>query len=113
MATNPGSKSQRLRHLFTADHQIQQYVEEGLVVVNRVPGEDNVANIFTKALPKERFVKLMEMLGMKTLPPSLAMLAFLRPRGSVEMQTASHHQKEAKFEPTGPPDLFRAVSGSG
>ena len=100
VATNPGSNHQRLRHLSLADHQIQQYVEEGRIVVNRVNGEENIADIFTKSLPKERHEKLKDMLGMRTLPPTLATLAHLRPRGSVGIPAEFHHAEEAKFGPT-------------
>jgi hypothetical protein len=106
VATNPGSNHARLRHLKIADHQIQQEVEAGTIVVHRVNTEDNVADIFTKALPKERHQKLTELLGLRTLPPSLA-LAARRPKGSVGMRTAFHQAEKAKFGHMGAPGLNR------
>ena len=52
----------RVRHIDVRCHLIRQAVEEGLVKLKYIKTEDNVADIFTKALPTKRFVKLKKML---------------------------------------------------
>ena len=54
VATNPGSFHPRMKHLRVADHQVQQYVDAGEVAIHTIDTESNVADVFTKALPRDR-----------------------------------------------------------
>ena len=52
MAANPVN-NKRTRHIDTKYKFIHQYIEQGLVALEYVPTQDNIADIFTKSLPAE------------------------------------------------------------
>ena len=73
LCDNNGAKSlssdpthhSRSKHIDVRHHFVRERVEDGSVTVWRVPGHDNVADIFTKALPRPAFTRLRPYLGLR------------------------------------------------
>ncbi|GKC62666.1 retrovirus-related pol polyprotein from transposon TNT 1-94 [Tanacetum coccineum] len=59
----------RSKHIDVRYHFIKEQVENGVVELYFVRIEYQLADIFTKALPQERFNFLINKLGMKSMPP--------------------------------------------
>ncbi|GJV94413.1 retrovirus-related pol polyprotein from transposon TNT 1-94 [Tanacetum coccineum] len=59
----------RSKHIDVRYHFIKEQVENRVVELNFVKTEYQLADIFTKALPRERFNFLIEKLGMKNMSP--------------------------------------------
>ncbi|GJV30538.1 hypothetical protein Tco_1386986 [Tanacetum coccineum] len=59
----------RSKHIDIRHHFIREQVEKGVVELYFVRTEYQLADIFTKALPKERFEFILPRLGMKTMKP--------------------------------------------
>jgi hypothetical protein len=57
----------RSKHIRTKFHFIPQSVEDGDVCPGYVCSEDQLADILTKALPKARFEKLRDKIGMSVV----------------------------------------------
>ena len=55
------------KHIDLRYHFICEAMEEGKINVTYIPTEDNVADIFTKSLVKPKFVRFVEMLGLRAL----------------------------------------------
>ncbi|KAD7478926.1 hypothetical protein E3N88_02062 [Mikania micrantha] len=55
----------RSKHIDTRYHFIRECIEKELIVVEHVCGEDQVADILTKALPKLKFEEMKGKLGVK------------------------------------------------
>jgi hypothetical protein len=51
------------QHIDKQFHWIREQIEEGIISANWVPGEENLADIFTKSLPATRFSTLRTYLG--------------------------------------------------
>jgi hypothetical protein len=64
MAKNPVFH-QKTRHINRRYHFIRESLKEGLINMQFCRGEDQLADIFTKALPKDRFNYLRLTLGVK------------------------------------------------
>ena len=58
----------RTKHIDLRYHFIREAVEDGKIKVKYVPTDENVSDIFTKALPKPKFTCFVEMLGLKEVP---------------------------------------------
>jgi len=56
--------SARTKHIDVHFHYLRAAVAKGQVVVAYVPTHDNAADIFTKALPREKFQKFRTVRGM-------------------------------------------------
>jgi hypothetical protein len=54
----------RTKHINVKYHFIREQVEEGTVVPTRVATDDNIADVFTKPLPRPAFEKNLERMGM-------------------------------------------------
>lgn len=54
----------RVKHLNVQYHWIQERVENGELVVGRIPSSGNITDILTKALPGPHFITLQGCLGM-------------------------------------------------
>ena len=65
--TKNASGHGRLKHLDVKYHWIREAVELGDIKVTYVPTDDNIADLFTKALPRPRFEKLRELMGILPL----------------------------------------------
>ena len=53
-----------MKHVHRAYHWIRDHVEQGEIVVSHIPGDDNMADIFTKPLGRVKFSKFCTMLGL-------------------------------------------------
>ncbi|BBH01567.1 multidrug resistance-associated protein 9 [Prunus dulcis] len=79
MAKNPVFH-QRSKHIKRKFHFIREAIQEEVIELLYCKGEEQIADIFTKALPKDRFDYLRRMLGVKsasTLEGSVKMLEFV------------------------------------
>jgi len=63
VAKHPEHQS-TMKHVHRAYHWIRDHVEQNLISVSHVPGNDNPADIFTKPLGRVKFTKFREMLGL-------------------------------------------------
>ena len=59
----------RAKHIDIRHHFIKEQVEKGVVELYFVRSEYQLADIFTKALPRERFEFILPRLGLKSLQP--------------------------------------------
>ncbi|GJU13662.1 hypothetical protein Tco_1136058 [Tanacetum coccineum] len=59
----------RSKHIDIRHHFIRDQVEKGMVELSFVTTDYQLADIFTKALPRERFKFLLPRLGMKNMSP--------------------------------------------
>nr|GFD24025.1 retrovirus-related Pol polyprotein from transposon TNT 1-94 [Tanacetum cinerariifolium] len=59
----------RSKHTEIHHHFIREQVENGMVELYFMTMDYQLANIFTKALPRERFEFLLSRLGMKSMMP--------------------------------------------
>nr|GEW73001.1 retrotransposon protein, putative, unclassified [Tanacetum cinerariifolium] len=57
------------KHIHTRFHFIKEHVENSIIELYFVRTEYQLANIFTKALPKDRFQYLVRRIGMRCLTP--------------------------------------------
>ncbi|GKA56827.1 hypothetical protein Tco_0755899 [Tanacetum coccineum] len=57
------------KHIDIRHHFIREHVEKGVVELYFVSMDYQLADIFTKALPRERFEFLLPRLGMKSMSP--------------------------------------------
>ena len=57
----------RTKHIEVHYHFIREKIVEGLTDLTQVKTEDQVANIFTKPLPKEKFFKFRRKFGLYNL----------------------------------------------
>ncbi|XP_068318271.1 secreted RxLR effector protein 161-like [Pyrus communis] len=57
---------QKTKHIKRKFHFIREALQENTIELIYCKSQDQMADIFTKALPKERFVYLREMFGIKT-----------------------------------------------
>ena len=64
MAKNP-IFHQRTRHINRKYHFIREALQEGVINMKFCRSEEQLADIFTKALPKDRFKQLRSNLGVK------------------------------------------------
>ena len=56
---------ERSKHIDVRFHSIREHVKEGNVRMSHVASRNQVADIFTKPLPKELFENFKMMIGMK------------------------------------------------
>jgi hypothetical protein len=54
----------RIKHIDVKHHWIREAVDTGDVTITYVPSDDNIADLFTKALPRPQFEKLVKMMGL-------------------------------------------------
>nr|GFB11627.1 retrovirus-related Pol polyprotein from transposon TNT 1-94 [Tanacetum cinerariifolium] len=69
ISCNPVQHS-RTKHIDVLYHFIKEKVEKGIVELFFVGTEYQLADLFTKALPVERFQYLVRRLGMRCLTPA-------------------------------------------
>ena len=48
-------------------HFIREAVEDGKINVKYILTDDNISDIFTKALPKAKFKRMVDLLGLRRL----------------------------------------------
>jgi hypothetical protein len=54
------------KHMDIRYHFIREAVENGTIIITYVPSTENIADIFTKALPRPLFEKFRTGLGLRT-----------------------------------------------
>ena len=54
----------RTKHIWLHYHFIWQYVQEGVIKPCYVSTHDNIADIFMKNLPRDRFLELWQIMGL-------------------------------------------------
>lgn len=77
VAKNPEFHN-RMKHIENKHHYLRQCVQEGIIDIRWVRSKQNMADMLTKALPKDLFEKLREKIGMEavvTMPLSNTMTA--------------------------------------
>ena len=57
----------RTKHIDLRYHFVREAVEDGKIKITYIPTDENVADIFTKALAKLKFVRFVKMLGLGEL----------------------------------------------
>nr|GFA02091.1 copia protein [Tanacetum cinerariifolium] len=67
--TRRSTSHSRSKHIDIGHHFIQEQVEKGVVEQYFVTRDYQLADIFTKALPRERLEFLLSCLGMKSMTP--------------------------------------------
>nr|GEU35969.1 retrovirus-related Pol polyprotein from transposon TNT 1-94 [Tanacetum cinerariifolium] len=60
----------RTKHIHTRYHFIKEHVENGIIELHFVRTEYQLADMFTKALPEDRFKYLVRRIGMRCLTPA-------------------------------------------
>jgi hypothetical protein len=55
----------RTKHIDLRYHFIREAIEDGKIKVKYIPTDENVSDIFTKALAKPKFQRFVEMLGLR------------------------------------------------
>ena len=68
ISCNPVHHS-KTKHIKVRYHFIKEHVEEGTVELFFVKTDYQLADLLTKALPKERFDYLVRRIGMRSLTP--------------------------------------------
>jgi len=64
VAKHPEHQS-TMKHVHRAYHWIRDHVSRGLITVSHVPGDLNLADIFTKPLGRLKFMRFRDMLGLR------------------------------------------------
>ena len=57
----------RIKHIDIKYHFIREQINSGTVELKYFPTEDMIADMLTKGLHKEKFVKLRKMVGIKAM----------------------------------------------
>jgi hypothetical protein len=66
IANNQKGMSSRTKHVATRYFAVRQFVENGEIMVTYIPSTEQLADIFTKPLTADLFVKLTRALGLST-----------------------------------------------
>nr|GEY90507.1 hypothetical protein [Tanacetum cinerariifolium] len=69
ISCNPVQQS-RTKHIHTWYHFIKEHVKNGIIELYFVKTEYQLADLFTKALPEDRFKYLVRQIGMRCLTPT-------------------------------------------
>jgi len=83
MAENPVDHS-RTKHIGVDVHFVREKVENGKVEIKYVPTAEQVADVFTKGLSRDRFELLCKKLGLTKIP------------GCLEVKTSARMLKESE-----------------
>ncbi|KAH7366225.1 hypothetical protein KP509_18G068600 [Ceratopteris richardii] len=67
LAKNP-VMHQQTKHIEVREHIIREKIQSGDIILHHCNTKENVADLFTKALGKELFIKHRSSLGMMELP---------------------------------------------
>ncbi|GKA82557.1 hypothetical protein Tco_0789305 [Tanacetum coccineum] len=95
ISCNPVQHS-RSKHINIRYHFIKEHVERGTVELYFVRTEYQLADLFTKALPKERFEYLVHRIGMRCMTPTkLDRLEELGRRGNADSMMDADGRDEA------------------
>ena len=53
----------KVKHIDIRHHYIQELVQSGTIILEQVSSEDNLANLFTKPLPRDHHQRLLSALA--------------------------------------------------
>ena len=59
---------ERSKHIGLRHHYLRERVEDGTISLLHIPSTNNLADLFTKPLPRDQFQKLRSLLGVNPLP---------------------------------------------
>lgn len=59
---------ERSKHIGLRHHYLREKVEDGTISLLHIPSVNNIADLFTKPLPRDQFNKLRSLLGVIPLP---------------------------------------------
>jgi hypothetical protein len=65
--TKNASGHSRIKHIDVKHHWIREAVECGDIAVDYIPTDENIADLFTKALPRPQFEKLVKRMGLNPI----------------------------------------------
>ena len=65
LVDNNPVKFKNTKHIDVRHHFIRDCVEKGLIEMQRIDTEDNLADLFTKAFDRARFSDLVQNIGMR------------------------------------------------
>jgi len=54
----------KTKHIDIRYHTLRHYIQEDQVILSHIPGADNIADLFTKALPRPKHECLVDYMGM-------------------------------------------------
>ena len=57
----------KTKHIDIRYHALRHYIQEDKVLVSHIPGSDNIADLFTKALPRPTHERLVDCMGMRNI----------------------------------------------
>jgi hypothetical protein len=57
----------KTKHIDIRCHALRHYPQENKVLVSHIPGSDNIADLFTKALPRPTHEQLVDCMGMRNI----------------------------------------------
>ena len=60
-----GNFTKNSKHVEIHYHFVHEHVKEGLIDVVKINSNDNIADVFTKSLSKEKFKKFRKMMNIK------------------------------------------------
>ena len=63
--------TQRTKHIDVMHHFVRERVADGYVHLEFIPGEHNIADLFTKPLPGPKFTHFRKLLGVVQIPSSI------------------------------------------
>ena len=64
----------RSKHIDIRHHFVREQVAVGTITVDYVPTEEMVADVLTKALPREKHVKLVNLMGLRSSSSAVGVL---------------------------------------
>lgn len=60
---------ERTKHIEADCHQVRDAVQDGTIATHHISTKDQVADLFTKALPRPMFERLLSKLGVRNYVP--------------------------------------------
>jgi hypothetical protein len=57
----------KTKHIDIRYHALRHYIQDDRILVSHIPGADNIADLFTKALPRQKHERLADCMGMRNI----------------------------------------------
>ncbi|CAA7042103.1 unnamed protein product [Microthlaspi erraticum] len=100
LSTNPALHN-RSKHFDTDFHYVREQVALGLIETQHVPAAEQLADVFTKSLPKKLFFDLRSKLGVAG-PPTLNLRGNVSKDSSPTQNTEAHVAESPSIKPSQP-----------